>query len=90
MELLPFLYALLAALTGVSAGDRVTIVERAPVSACAVSAAVEQVASAGRAIAIGHRALPQPRLSYLLTLIQPVNQVSLPVFPTARFGVLLL
>lgn len=42
MELLPFLYALLAALTGVSAGDRVALVERAPVSACAATVAPEQ------------------------------------------------
>ncbi|QJQ33023.1 hypothetical protein GV829_11705 [Sphingomonas lacunae] len=35
MEILPFFYALLAVLTGVSAGDRVALAERAPVAACA-------------------------------------------------------
>ena len=42
MELLPLLYALLAAITGFSAGDRVAFNERAPVTACASSAVLEQ------------------------------------------------
>lgn len=42
MELLPLLYALLAAITGFSAGDRVALNERVPVAACASEAVLEQ------------------------------------------------
>jgi hypothetical protein len=43
LEILPFFYALLAVLTGMSAGDRVALTERAPLTACAVSAQQDQL-----------------------------------------------
>jgi hypothetical protein len=43
LEILPFFYALLAVLTGMSAGDRVALAERAPLAACATSAPQDHV-----------------------------------------------
>ena len=72
MELLPFLYALLAAFTGVSTGDRMAYAERTPVAACASGVRQEQVQSAAVARALVRPIAALPRL--IDVLLAPVIQ----------------
>lgn len=87
MELLPFLYALLAAITGVSAGDRVAYAERTPVTACAPGVRQEQVPSDVVVRALVRPVVMLPSLAEVL--IAPIAAAVEPnrIFRIAGFSV---
>ena len=90
LELLPFFYALLALFTGVSAGDRVAVAERAPVAACASTGLVQQAQVSQPARALLRPAVLVWRLQDQLhaPLVALVDQTV--IFRTAGFAVRLL
>ncbi|MFM6854831.1 MAG: hypothetical protein ACKOUM_12200 [Sphingopyxis sp.] len=91
MDFLPILYALLAAITGVNAGDRATMAVRAPVESSAIShCAVWDQRAAALAARVGvarYSAQPVPPLRLVRHTAPMVAVAAQRIFTIAGFAV---